>query len=745
MEIAPNAMVVLERRYLRKDKDGQVVESPEELFRRVARHIASAEEMYDPQADIRSWEEKFYRIMADLEFLPNSPTLMNAGRELGQLSACFVLPVEDSMESIFDAVKYTALIHKSGGGTGFSFSRLRPERDRVGSTGGVASGPVSFMRAFDAATDVIKQGGMRRGANMAILNVDHPDIMSFITCKENHDVLSNFNISVAVTESFMKAVEQGADYDLINPRTQEVAGRLNAREVFDKMVDMAWRNGDPGLVFLDRINRDNPTPHLGSIESTNPCGEQPLLSYESCNLGSINLSRMIGEEDGVPAIDWEKLARVVKTAVRFLDNVIDMNKFPLPEIEETTKSTRKIGLGVMAFADMLMRLGIPYDSQEALKTGKSIMEFVEKEATAASVELARERGVFPAFEGSIYDKRKAPRVRNATRTTIAPTGTLSIIANCSSGIEPLFALSYSRNILDGNKLVEVNPLFEEIAKKEGILSDELMKALAEQGKVRGIEGIPEWVQQVFVTSHDISPEWHVRMQAAFQRHTNNAVSKTINFPHEATREDVARAYMLAYKEGCKGITIYRDRSREAQVLAIGKEKRPEEKGMVPRQRPDATFGVTEKMTTGCGNLYITVNFDERGICEVFTSLGKSGGCASAQLEAISRLISMSLRAGLSVESLVKHIKGIRCPSIAWDRGRAVLSCADAIGTVLERHLNNGPPQNSAGGPEMVGTDSGGMPVKPGSFMGGQCPDCGGLLVYQEGCHICYGCGYTKCS
>ncbi|MCL0036381.1 vitamin B12-dependent ribonucleotide reductase [Dehalococcoidia bacterium] len=745
MEIAPNAMVVLERRYLRKDKDGQVVESPQELFRRVARHIASAEEIYDPQADIRSWEEKFYRIMADLEFLPNSPTLMNAGRELGQLSACFVLPVEDSMESIFDAVKYTALIHKSGGGTGFSFSRLRPERDRVGSTGGVASGPVSFMRAFDAATDVIKQGGMRRGANMAILNVDHPDIMSFITCKENHDVLTNFNISVAVTESFMKAVEQGADYDLVNPRTQEVAGRLNAREVFDKMVDMAWRNGDPGLVFLDRINRDNPTPHLGSIESTNPCGEQPLLPYESCNLGSINLSRMIGEEDGVPVIDWEKLARVVKTAVRFLDNVIDMNKFPLPEIEETTKSTRKIGLGVMAFADMLMRLGIPYDSEEALKTGKSIMEFVEKEATAASVELARERGVFPAFEGSIYDKRKAPRVRNATRTTIAPTGTLSIIANCSSGIEPLFALSYFRNILDGDKLVEVNPLFEEIARKEGIFSDELMKALAEQGRVRGIEGIPEWIQQVFVTSHDISPEWHVRMQAAFQRHTNNAVSKTINFPHEATREDVARAYMLAYKEGCKGITIYRDRSREAQVLDIGKEKRPEEKGMIPRQRPDATFGVTEKMTTGCGNLYITVNFDERGICEVFTSLGKSGGCASAQLEAISRLISMSLRAGLSVESLVKHIKGIRCPSIAWDRGRAVLSCADAIGTVLERHLNNGPPQNSAGGPEMVGTDSGGMPVKPGSFMGGQCPDCGGLLVYQEGCHICYGCGYTKCS
>jgi ribonucleoside-diphosphate reductase alpha chain len=1106
--ISPNAMVVLERRYLIKDREGQVVESAEELFRRVARHIASAEEIYDSQADIQSWEEKFYRMMADLEFLPNSPTLMNAGRELGQLSACFVLPVEDSMEAIFDAVKNTALIHKSGGGTGFSFSRLRPEKDRVGSTGGVASGPVSFMRAFDTATDVIKQGGMRRGANMAILNVDHPDIMSFITCKANHNVLTNFNISVAVTESFMKAVEQGTDYDIINPRTKEVAGRLNAREVFEKMVDMAWRNGDPGLIFMDRINRDNPTPHLGSIESTNPCvsadtwimttagprlveeiigkkftavvggkkvqssergffmtgvktlnrvktregfelratadhplmavremtryrtemqwvrvgdvapgdrvivsdqrdfktwegehteddgyliglllgdgtikedktilsswgeeegakavraqafaasqslphredfkgwsavrgraeyrlsvghvrrlgkrlglnpgrktvtmemerassafyrgllrglfdadgsvqgsqakgvsvrlaqsdlemlksvqrmllrcgifsriyqnrrgsgtarlpdgkggtkgypikpqhelaiskenlgrflseigftdaeksskleqaincykrrmnrerfvatvtevvpegeeevydvhipgvnafdanglyvhncGEQPLLPYESCNLGSINLSRMISQENDSPAIDWERLTGVVKTAVRFLDNVIDVNKFPLPVIEEMTKSTRKIGLGVMGFADILIRLGIPYNSLEALKTAKSIMEFIEKEATAASVELARERGVFPAFEGSIYDKRKAPRVRNATRTTIAPTGTLSIIANCSSGIEPLFALSYFRHILDGDKLVEVNPLFEEVAKKEGFFSDELMKALAEKGKVRGIEGIPEWVQQVFVTAHDISPEWHVKMQAAFQRHTNNAVSKTINFPHEATREDVARAYMLAYKEGCKGITIYRDRSREAQVLAIGRD----EKGkMTPRQRPDATFGVTEKMTTGCGNLYITVNSDERGICEVFTSLGKSGGCASAQLEAISRLISISLRAGLSVESLVKHIKGIRCPSIAWDRGRAVLSCADAIGTVLERHLNHRSPTNSASGPETVRNDGRRMLMNPAGSIGGQCPECGGLLVYQEGCHNCYDCGYTKCS
>ncbi len=753
--LSTNARVVLERRYLKKDAEGKPTEAVEDLFRRVARTIASAEKNYPTSGEAKEVEEEFYSLMANLEFLPNSPTLMNAGRQLGQLSACFVLPVDDSMESIFDAVKHTAMIHKSGGGTGFSFSRLRPESDRVGSTGGVASGPVSFIKAFDAATDVIKQGGTRRGANMGILNVDHPDIMTFITAKEKHDVMNNFNISVAVTEKFMKAVEDDAEYDLINPRTKGVHGKLRAREVFDKMVDRAWRNGDPGIVFLDRINRDNPTPHLGAIESTNPCGEQPLLPYESCNLGSINLSKMIGETDGAPVIDWEKLARTVKTAVRFLDNVIDVNKFPLDEIAKMTRSTRKIGLGVMGFADMLIRLGTPYDSAEALNIGSAVMEFIDTEAAKASVELAKIRGTFPAFKGSAYDKPKGMKVRNATRTTIAPTGTLSIIANCSSGIEPLFALSYFRHILDNDKLVEVHPIFEEVAKKEGFYSEELMKTLAERGGARGLEAVPEWIQEVFVVSHDIPADVHIKMQAAFQRHTDNAVSKTINFPHEATRQDVANAYMLAYKEGCKGFTIYRDGSRDVQVLNIaGKASETAETpsaekpdAMTPRKRPNVTFGVTEKMTTGCGTLYITVNSDERGICEVFTSLGKSGGCASAQLEAIARLISMSLRAGMSAQSVAKNLKGIRCPSIAWAGGHAVLSCADAIGTVLERHMNHQLPHT-----HQTGSDPGTAPsngdnpaLNAGGIMGGQCPECGGMLVYQEGCHICYGCGYTKCS
>ncbi len=756
IKLSTNARIVLERRYLRKDKDGNPIETPQDLFRRVAQFIASGEKIFDQKADIEAMEEEFYQLMANLEFLPNSPTLMNAGRELGQLSACFVLPVEDSMESIFDAVKHTAMIHKSGGGTGFSFSRLRPESDRVGSTGGVASGPVSFIKAFDSATDVIKQGGTRRGANMGILNVDHPDIMSFITAKKNHDKLNNFNLSVAVTEPFMEAVEKGEKYDIINPRTKEVVNQLNAREVFDKMVELAWSNGDPGVVFLDRINRDNPTPHLGSIESTNPCGEQPLLPYESCNLGSINLARMIGEKNNSPVIDWDKLRRVVWTCVRFLDDVIEMNRFPLPQIEEMTKSTRKIGLGVMGFADMLIRLGIPYDSEEALKFGGDVMEFIDQEAKKASIDLAKERGPFPKFKGSIYDKPKAPKIRHATRTTIAPTGTLSIIAGCSSGIEPLFALSYFRQILDNDKLVEVHPIFEEVAKREGFYSDDLMRTLAETGRIRGVKGIPKWVQEVFVTSHDISPETHIKMQAAFQRHTDNAVSKTINFPNNATREDVARAYLMAYKEGCKGITIYRDGSRDVQVLNIGgkaKEevKPPEETGkMTPRKRPNVTFGVTEKITTGCGTLYVTVNSDNRGVCEVFTSLGKSGGCAAAQLEAIARLISMSLRAGIGVESIIKNLKGIRCPSIAWSGGHAVLSCADAIATVLERHMKHQQPQlprDDKGNLEVVqvqAQNTGGNGSSGIGVMGGQCPECGGLLVYQEGCHICYGCGYTKC-
>jgi len=747
--ISPNARAVLERRYLVKNEKGQVIESPEDMFRRVAHHIATADLIYNPKADITEKEEEFYQAMLNMEFLPNSPTLMNAGRELGQLSACFVLPIDDSMSSIFDTLKYTALIHKSGGGTGFSFSRLRPEGDRVGSTGGVASGPVSFMKAFDAATDVIKQGGKRRGANMAILNVDHPDILKFIAAKEDNTSLTNFNISVAISEKFMKAVESGSDYELINPRTRKIVDKLNAKEVFDRIVEMAWKNGDPGIVFLDRVNRDHPTPKLGMVESTNPCGEQPLLPYESCNLGSINLSKMVTAKNGTTSIDYVKLEKTVRMTVRFLDNVIDVNKFPLPKIAEMTKLTRKIGLGVMGFADLLIMLEIPYDSEEALKTAERLMKFINDKATEASMELAKERGVFPAFEGSIYDTPSGTKVRNATRTTIAPTGTLSIIAGCSSSIEPLFALSYTRTILEGTQLTEANPLFEEVAKREGFYSKELTQEVAQKGKLRDIKGVPEKVKSLFVTAHDTTPEWHVRMQAAFQRYTDNAVSKTVNFPHDTTREDVARVYMLAYKEGCKGITIYRDRSRESQVLSISrtkpddKAKSVEEAKLVPRDRPSITRGFTEKVATGCGNLYVTVNTDDKGaLYELFCTLGKTGGCASAQLEAIGRLISVALRSGVDIESVIKQLKGIRCPSIAWDKGHATLSCADAIAGVLERHKNNsgaepGPKAEAKGNPKAV-------VVSAIRNLAGQCPECACLLVYQEGCLNCPACGYTKC-
>lgn len=748
-----NALHVLEKRYLTKDKTGKPLETPADMFRRVARSISAADAIYDPSADTQAREEEFYRVMTGLDFLPNSPTLMNAGRELGQLSACFVLPVEDSMESIFDAVKYTALIHKSGGGTGFSFSRLRPEKDRVGSTGGIASGPVSFIRAFDTATDVIKQGGMRRGANMGILNVDHPDILRFISAKEDMVSLTNFNLSVAITAEFMEAVKAETDYNLINPHNNEVCGSLNARMVFDKIVDSAWRTGDPGIVFIDRINQDNPTPNLGKIESTNPCGEQPLLPYESCNLGSLNLARMLKYTRGQCNIDYPKMAGTIKTAVHFLDNVIDVNKFPLPQIEQRTRETRKIGLGVMGFADMLLQLGIPYNSDEALKTAEDIMHFISEEALKASQELAAGRGVFPAYSGSIYDVSNGPHIRNAARTTIAPTGTLSIIAGCSSGIEPLFALSFTKNILDGAQLIEVNPIFEATARQCGFYSEELMQRLAGGAHLKDIEGIPEEIKQVFVTAHEISPEWHVSMQSAFQKYTDNAVSKTVNFPREATREDVAKVYLLAYEEGLKGITIYRDGSREGQVLTTGtrtnkpaNDAPPVPAGVspAPRKRAKVTRGSTEKVTTGCGTIYVTVNYDDQGICEVFTTLGKAGGCAMAQLEGTSRLISLALRSGIDIESVVKQLRGIRCPSISWEDGKSVLSCADAIASVLEKHTASARTDNGNGNGH---NGNGKAKVQDYGLVkntAGQCPECANLLVYQEGCFVCPGCGYTKC-
>ncbi len=569
-ELSDNAITVLRRRYLKKDEDGSAIETPEEMFKRVASNIASADELYDGK-DVKKTEEDFYRIMTNLEFLPNSPTLMNAGTELQQLAACFVLPVEDSIEGIFETLKNAALIHQSGGGTGFSFSHLRPKGDIVKSTGGIASGPVSFMKVFDAATQAIKQGGKRRGANMGTLRVDHPDIIEFITVKKDTRILTNFNISVAVTEEFIDALKEGEKYNLISPRTNEIVGKLNAEEVFDLMVEMAWSTGDPGIIFLDRINKDNPTPQLGEMESTNPCGEQPLLPYEACNLGSINLSKMVKNGE----IDFEKLGEVVDISIKFLDNVIDKNEFPLDSIKEVVKGNRKIGLGVMGFADMLVKLRIPYNSEKALEIAERVMKFISERGKRKSMEIAKERGPFSNYEESIKYDPDMEKVRNSTRTTVAPTGTISIIAGCSSGIEPFYAISYVRRVLDDERLYEVNHLFEEIAKERGFYNEELMEKIAEKGSVKGMSAVPEDIQELFVTAYDISPEWQVKMQAAFQKYVDNAVSKTVNLPQEATKDDVRRIFLLAYELGCKGITVYRDKSKEEQTLAI-EEKVPVE-------------------------------------------------------------------------------------------------------------------------------------------------------------------------
>ncbi|MCQ4574583.1 MAG: adenosylcobalamin-dependent ribonucleoside-diphosphate reductase [Candidatus Brocadiales bacterium] len=567
IELSPTGLLILKKRYLRKDGQGRCIESPEEMFRRVARNAAGANALYGE--DPREAEAAFYGMMSRLEFLPNSPTLMNAGRRLQQLAACFVLPVEDSIEHIFDMVKFSALIHQSGGGTGFSFSRLRPKNDIVSTSGGPASGPVSFIRIFNEATEVINQGGFRRGANMAVLHVTHPDILEFIDCKNRQGVLTNFNVSVGVTDAFMKAVEDDGEYGLINPRTGKTVKKLRAREVFDRLVEEAWKTGEPGILFLDTINASNPTPELGAIESTNPCGEQPLLPYESCVLGSVNLSGMLKDGDGKrPGVDWDRLREVIRWGLYFLDNVIDVNKYPLPQVEEMSKGNRKIGLGVMGFADMLVKMGIPYDSEEALGAAEELMKFFSGEANAASIERAEKRGVFPNFSRSIYDKAGGPRYRNVSRTTIAPTGTISIIAGCSSGIEPIFAFSFGRRILDEEFIPEVYDLFVETAHREGFYSDRLMEEISKEGSIQSIPYIPDGTKRVFVTARDIPAEWHVRMQAAFQKYTDNAVSKTINFSSATSKKEVEKTFMLAYESRCKGITIYRDKSRISQALAL---------------------------------------------------------------------------------------------------------------------------------------------------------------------------------
>ncbi|MDD5438590.1 MAG: vitamin B12-dependent ribonucleotide reductase, partial [Candidatus Omnitrophica bacterium] len=740
--------------YLAKDEDGKVIETPADLFRRVARNIAAADRLYDKKADCAATEETFYAMMRDFDFLPNSPTLMNAGRELQQLSACFVLPIEDSMDSIFETIKSAALIHKSGGGTGFSFSRLRPKNSTVKTTGGVASGPISFLKVFNAATEAVKQGGTRRGANMGILRVDHPDVLEFVKCKENDKEITNFNVSVAATDNFMDKVIADKDYDLIDPHTKKPVASLRAREVFDLMVKMAWKNGEPGIIFLDRMNQFNPTPEIGMYESTNPCGEQVLLPYESCNLGSVNLNTMVKSDTN--EIDWEKLSRTVKNAVHFLDNVIDMNNYPLKKIEHMTKANRKIGLGVMGFADMLIKLGIPYNSEEAIAMAEKVMSFILKRAREQSRTLAKKRGAFPNYEKSIYKSGKDGVLRNATLTTIAPTGTLSIIAGCSSGIEPLFALSFIRKILDNEQLLDVNPYFKDVATVRGFFSPELMKLIAEKGSLAEIEEIPEEVKKVFVIAHDINTVWHVRMQGAFQKYTDNAVSKTINFQHDATEDNIRDAYLMAYKLGCKGITIYRDRSREEQVLNIpsAHQKRSEVYNIVPRPRPAVVVGTTTKITTGCGNLYVTINEDEEHLpFEVFMQMGKAGGCAMSQLEAIGRLLSLALRSGIDISVIVEQLKGIRCPSPSWEKGGRIFSCSDAIARVVEKQLIKAKEEKKSDMKDDVplypkvfsGNEEPGVAVqkKLGNIVG-VCPDCGAALYQVEGCNICHSCGFSKC-
>ena len=761
MELTQNARTVLERRYLIRGEDGQPTETVEDLFRRVSRAIAAPDKNYDPDADLIALENEFYDMMTNLEFLPNSPTLMNAGRPLGQLSACFVLPVPDSMEEIFEAIKQAALIHKSGGGTGFSFSRLRPSGSTVNSTGGVASGPVSFMRVFNMATEAVKQGGTRRGANMGILRVDHPDILQFIDCKADNADITNFNISVGITEKFMNAVEAGEDYDLVDPSTGRVTGRLNAKEVFDKIVHSAWRNGEPGIIFLDRLNRDNVVPSQGEIESTNPCGEQPLLPYESCNLGSINLVKMLKfGKDGEATIDWSKLAVTVEKAVHFLDNVIDANRYPLEIIDHTTKQTRKIGLGIMGWADMLLYLGIPYNSEEAVGLADKLMDFITTTGRKASAALAKVRGPFPLFGESIY--KDGEPLRNATVTTIAPTGTLSIIAGVSSGVEPVFSYVYIRSVMDRTEMLEVNPVLRALLEKKGLCSDERLRRIAEEGTIAHMEDIPAEIRRVFVAAHDISPLYHIKMQAAFQNHTDNAVSKTVNFPHEATEQDVAEVYTLAFRLGCKGVTSYRDGSREVQVLNLAKkeekpaeapapqipskEAKPRESSFVitPRPRPDTTQGITEKVAIGCGNLYITVNYDDYGICEVFTNTGKAGGCPS-QSEATARLTSVALRSGIDVKTIISQLRGIRCPSTIRQPGMKCTSCPDAIARVIEKVVATH--EFKEGGVQLPQEAVPAIRKAVEPAVAAQirtCPECGAPVEHEGGCVMCRNCGYSKC-
>ena len=733
-ELTENAMAVLKRRYLLKDSQSNIIETPQELFKRVAQFIAQADKNYGKSdTDIQNAAKQFYDIMSSLCFLPNSPTLMNAGRANGQLSACFVLPVGDSMEEIFETNKHAAIIHKSGGGTGFSFSRLRPRNSIVASTSGIASGPVSFMTVYDASTEAVKQGGTRRGANMGILRVDHPDILEFISCKENTNKITNFNISVAITDSFMEALANNADFPLIDPRTQEVYVKddqevwLQAQDLFDTLVAHAWQTGEPGIIFIDRMNRLNPTSPSETIEATNPCGEQPLPPYDSCNLGSINLSQFVlnsESENYTDSIDWEKLGDVIRTAVHFLDNVIDQNCYPLLQIEKQTKKNRRIGLGIMGWADMLVQLHIPYNSKRALHLAEKIAEFIEIEARKHSSELAKTRGKFPNWENSKY-KNQNISMRNATVTTIAPTGTISIIAGCSSGIEPYYSIAFERNVMDGNKLMEVNKFFKESAIEQKFYSDELLQEIASKRSLTDISEIPDSLKKIFLTSADIKAEEHIKMQALFQKYCDSSVSKTINFPESATTDDVARAFLLAYEEGCKGLTIYRDNSRPNQVLSpVAQKSDMSSSEPVVEKRPDILHGITEKMRTGYGNLYVTINLKDGKPFEVFAHIGKSGYTTMADTEAICRLISLALRSQIPINTIISQLRSIGGANQVFSGGAKVFSIPDAIAQILNKHF----------------ADSGSTEFESFEI----CPSCSSSMRFESGCYNCASCGYSNC-
>jgi len=817
--LTENARIVLAKRYLKKDESGEPIETPEAMFWRVARVIAEADRAYGAsEAAIEEMAREFYALMTTGTFEPNSPTLMNAGRPLGQLSACFVLPVDDALSNgdsgIYDTLRSMALVHQSGGGTGFSFSRIRPTGDNVRSTMGVASGPVSFMKLYDASTEVVKQGGTRRGANMGILRVDHPDIRDFVMCKNDTSQVTNFNISVAITDAFMEAVRTGADYDLVNPRTGKIMGQENAREIFDLIVRGAWMTGEPGTFFIDRANEYNPVPHLGSYEATNPCGEQPLLSYDVCNLGSINVGVFVKPGVEGPAeekIDWDELRRVVHLSTHFLDNVIDANRYPLEQITDLAQRIRRIGLGVMGWADLLIRVGVPYSSPEGVELGRRLMAFIDEESRRASERLATVRGVFPEWERSIWGPdatcarradgtrvRPERALRNCNLTTVAPTGTISIFAGCSSGIEPLFAVAFMRNQA-GAMMPDVNPDFVARARAEGWYSEELMSSIASQGHIH-FDEVPEAVQRVFVTAHDITPEWHVRMQAAFQEHTDSAISKTTNFPFEASESDVREIYELAYALGCKGVTVYRDGSRPMQVLSTGKTGKTEEpaaeagvggeadealqaeladareenhtlRGEIEklrrdlqeadmtaaaarrkRQRPQSLRGWTIKMNSPLGDLYVTINEDQSGRpFEFFCTLGKAGGAAMADAEALGRLASLGLRSGIPISAIRDQLRGISCDRAVGVGPNKVLSAPDAIGQAIERYL-----EEKAGIQEELPIAAVAVaaaprarvapsPVHDVSAFLGSCPECGSSqIAYEEGCLKCHVCGYSEC-